>query len=126
MVRVGWGDKLLWFSVYVLGWITGGAILYFLAGSISEVSLTFLPACWGFVALSGVISTLSFFLPSGLGIREVSLSLLLSSYIPLPVAIALSILFRIWILTWETILLFLLWGTIKSRFWEKPFVFFSK
>ena len=119
IVRVGWRDKLLWFSVYVLGWIAGGAILYFLAGSVSEVSLSLLPACWGFVALSGVLSTLSFFLPSGLGVREVSLSLLLSSYIPLPVAIALSVLFRIWILIWETALLFLLWGVIKSRVWEK-------
>jgi len=101
--------------VYLLGWLAGGSILYFLAGAVSVVSVSLLPACWGFVALSGVISALTFFLPGGVGAREVSLSLLLSYYIPLPVAIALAVLFRVWILVGETVLLVIFWGIARSR-----------
>jgi uncharacterized membrane protein YbhN (UPF0104 family) len=118
IIPVNWRDRALWFAVYLLGWLAGGAILYFLAGAVSSVSPALLPACWGFVALSGIISTLTFFLPGGVGVREVSLSLLLSSYIPLPVAVALAVLFRIWILVGETILLTLFWSVTKSRLWE--------
>lgn len=115
IIQVGWRTKVLWFSVYLLGWLAGGAILYFLAGAVSAVSVSLLPACWGFVALSGVISALTFFLPGGVGAREVSLSLLLSYYIPLPVAVALSVLFRVWILVGETVLLVIFWGIARGR-----------
>jgi hypothetical protein len=116
--QIGKRDKVLWFTVYSLGWLAGGSILYFLARAVSPVSLSLLPACWGFVALSGVIGAMAFFLPGGMGAREVSLSLLLSSYIPLPVAIALALLFRVWILVGETVLLALLWSATKSRLWD--------
>jgi len=115
IIEVSWRAKALWFGVYLLGWLAGGAILYFLARAVSAVTISLLPACWGFVALSGVISALTFFLPGGVGAREVSLSLLLSYYIPLPVAVALSLLFRVWILVGETILLVILWGIARSR-----------
>jgi hypothetical protein len=119
VIQLEWRDKLLWFCVYLAGWLTGGSILYFLAKSVSSVSLTFLPACWGFVALSGVISVVSFFLPGGAGVREISLSLLLSSYIPLYVAIALALLFRVWILLGETILLIVVWSASNSTLWDR-------
>lgn len=117
IVQVSWRDKMLWFIVYLLGWLAGGLILYFLAGAVSVVSLSLLPACWGFVALSGIVSAMAFFLPGGAGARDVSLSLLLSSYVPLPVAIALALLFRVWILVGETVLLTLFWGATRSRLW---------
>lgn len=119
VVQLKWWDKLLWFGVYFLGWLTGGSILYFLTKSVSSASLALLPACWGFVALSGVISVVSFFLPGGAGVREISLSLLLSSYVPLSVAIALAVLFRIWILLGETVLLVSLWGATRSKLWDR-------
>ena len=118
LIPVSWRNKALWLTVYLLGWLAGGAILYFLAGAVSSVSLSLLPACWGFVALSGIVSTLAFFLPGGVGAREVSLSLLLSSYVPLSVAIALALLFRVWILVGETILLIFFWSVTKSRLWD--------
>jgi uncharacterized membrane protein YbhN (UPF0104 family) len=119
VIQLEWRDKLLWFFVYLAGWLTGGSILYFLAKSVSSVSLALLPACWGFVALSGVVSVVSFFLPGGAGVREISLSLLLSSYIPLYVAIALALLFRVWILLGETILLIFVWSASKSTLWDR-------
>ena len=114
--QVHWHNKALWLFIYLLGWLAGGGILYFLTGSVSSISLDFLPACWGFVALSGVVSTLAFFLPGGIGVREISLSLLLSSYVPLSVAIMLALLFRVWTLVGETILLAAFWSVSKSRF----------
>jgi hypothetical protein len=119
VIQLEWRDKALWFFVYLLGWLTGGSILYLLAKSVSTIPLALLPACWGFVALSGVISVISFFLPGGAGVREISLSLLLSSYIPLSVAIALSLLFRVWILLGETILLILVWSASTSKLWDR-------
>jgi glycosyltransferase 2 family protein len=118
IVQVDWSVKTFWFIIYFLGGLAGGSILYFLTKAVSSATpSSLLPVCWGFVALSGAISSLTFFLPSGAGVREVSLSLLLSSYVPLPVAIALSLLFRVWILVGETILLVLLWSAIKGYSW---------
>lgn len=116
IIQIDWRSKALWFGVYLLGWLAGGSILFFLIGAVSFVSLELLPACWGFVALSSVISILTFFLPGGIGAREVSLSLLLGAYMPISVAVSLALLFRIWILVGETILLIVVWSVIQSRF----------
>jgi glycosyltransferase 2 family protein len=116
IVKVAWEHKLLWFMIYVIGWLAGGLMMYFLAKSLlSSVSLSFLPACWGFVALSGVVSAFAFFLPGGIGIREISLSLLFEKYLPLSVAMMLSILFRVWILVGETLLLVIFWAISKRN-----------
>ncbi len=117
LVQVSSGNKALWIGIYLLGWIAGGSILYFLMGAVSPVSLSLLPICWGFVALSGVISVFAFFLPGGVGIREISLALLLSDYIPWSVAVALALLFRVWIMVGETALLILFWSMTQSRLW---------
>lgn len=56
--------------------------------------------------------------PSGLGVREGMMSLMLSSFIVTPLAIAISFLSRVWITVFELIMLFI--GAIFGR--SKPSV----
>jgi hypothetical protein len=81
--------------IYSLAWILGGIDLYLLANAIHPVPLEFLPAVIGAWAASGAISLVSSYLIQGLGVAEVTLALLLSTFLPLPVSIAISIFFRI-------------------------------
>jgi uncharacterized membrane protein YbhN (UPF0104 family) len=57
-------------------------------------NLVGLTACF---AVAGALGTLSFFAPSGLGVREGVLALLLSTYVISPVAVLISLLARIWV-----------------------------
>jgi glycosyltransferase 2 family protein len=93
-----------WVGLYSVGWFLGGLILVSLAHAVSSSASPDPLAVVGFVALSGAIGGLLFFLPADTGIREVSLSLLLSSYYPLPIAIAIALLFRAWVVLGEGVL----------------------
>jgi glycosyltransferase 2 family protein len=97
-------STLGWVGLYFVGWLQGGPVLLYLARSLTDAPLPSLPAAVGFVTLAGVVGSLLFFLPADTGIREVSLSLLLSYYVPLPVAIAIAILFRVVLILGEAAL----------------------
>ena len=58
-------------------------------------------ACYAF---SWIIGFLSFLTPSGLGVREGLLSLLLANYVSTPQAILIALLCRVWMLSAETTL----------------------
>lgn len=81
--------------IYGLAWILGGIDLYLLANAVQPVPLELLPAVIGAWAASGAVSFVASYLVQGMGLTEVTLAALLSSYLPLPVAIVISILFRI-------------------------------
>ena len=106
-----------WIALYVLSWCLGGAILYFLISALSPQSWSMLPVCVGLVAASGVLTVLASPLPGGLGIREISLVLLLELYLPTPVAVAGGVLMRLWLLVGEAIvaLLVLLIASGRQR-----------
>jgi len=89
-------DALAWVALYVCAWLLGGLAFYLQANMIFPVPLVHLPAVASFLVISGVISHLAFFIPAGLGIREVSLSLLLSSYVPFGIAVVIALVFRLW------------------------------
>jgi uncharacterized membrane protein YbhN (UPF0104 family) len=50
----------------------------------------------GALAISSTLGLIAIFAPSGLGVREGALVYLLSSIMPTPVAVIISILTRIW------------------------------
>jgi glycosyltransferase 2 family protein len=81
--------------LYCLAWILGGGVLYLLAHGVHPVPLPLLPAVIGVWAASGAVSFIASFLIQGMGVTEVTLAVLLSGYLPLPVAIVISILFRL-------------------------------
>lgn len=89
-------DALAWIMLYACAWLLGGLAFYLQTNMIFPVPLAHLPAVASFLVISGVISHLAFFIPAGLGIREVSLSLLLSYYVPFEIAIVIALIFRLW------------------------------
>jgi uncharacterized membrane protein YbhN (UPF0104 family) len=103
----------LWVGLYVLSWIAGGAILYFLVSSLAPQNWELFPVCVGLVAASGVLAILAGPIPGGLGIREASLVLLLDLYVSIPVAVAGAVLFRLWILVGEALIAFVVFLVAK-------------
>jgi hypothetical protein len=85
---------LSWMVAYAGSWFLGGLILYLLMTGVetSSLSVTESTAIW---AISGGVSMLMIILPSGLGIREVSLALLLQPYASLSIAILVALLIRL-------------------------------
>jgi uncharacterized membrane protein YbhN (UPF0104 family) len=98
--------------LYVPAWILGGLDLYLLANAIYPVALDHLPAVIGAWAATGVVGILASYLVQGLGVTEVTLAVLLSGFLPAPVAIAISIFFRILLTVGEVVwALLLAWFT---------------
>jgi len=106
-----------WFGLYVLSWILGGAILYFLTSALGPQARPLFPVCVGVVAASGVLAILVAPIPGGLGIREISLVLLLQLYVPSPVAVAATVMFRLWLLLGEAAIAFLVFLAARGRTW---------
>ena len=94
-------DSLLWVGLYAANWVAGGLSLYFLTLAIHPLPAAALFDVVGTVALSGALSLIAFFVPGGWGIREVSLTLALRPYLPLPLALAVPLLFRLWLVLGE-------------------------
>lgn len=77
-------------------WVTNGIAFYFFIGSITDVSLAQLPVYIAMNAGAYWIGYISFLTPSGLGFREGALAWMLASFMPMPVAVALSLVTRLW------------------------------
>lgn len=100
---LSWANIGRWLLLYSIAWAWGGTVFHCFAASLFrpvQINLADSIAIW---AAAGVVGALAFFVPAGLGVREVTLSFLLSFYVPLPVAIVLSALFRIFTMTGETL-----------------------
>jgi hypothetical protein len=112
-------DSLTWIALYAFAWLLGGLAFYLQVNMIFPVPLAHLPAMASFLVISGVISHLVFFIPAGLGIREVSLSLLMSSYVPFGIAVVIALIFRLWMTLSEVfwtlaILLVCRWSSVRN------------
>jgi uncharacterized membrane protein YbhN (UPF0104 family) len=107
----------MWLGLYLVSWILGGAILYFLISSLAPQSLTLLPVCVGLVAVSGVLAILASPIPGGLGIREVSVILLLGLYVPSPLAVAGGLLLRLWLIIGEAVIALFVFVAARRRHW---------
>lgn len=111
---LSWRDVSAWTGLYILSWILGGAILYFLICAISPQTGMLFGVCVGLVAISGVLALLVMFIPGELGIREISLVLLLQLYVQSPVAVASAVMFRLWILVGEALVAILVFLVVRG------------
>ena len=90
---------------YSMAWWIGGLMIYWLAYSNpgSQLPLHSAVAVW---TVAGGISTATFFMPAGLGVRELSLAFLLRPFMPVSSAVVIAILMRLVFvigdLTWGT------------------------
>lgn len=98
---------------FFLQFVCGGLVLFFLSRSVVDLTLDLMPVFVGIYAASWLLGYISIFAPSGLGVQEIILATLLSSYMPFPLAVALAILFRISFLSSET--LALVFNLIRKR-----------
>lgn len=91
-------------------WITNGIAFYLFAASITPVPLTQLAAFVAMNAAAYWIGYVSFITPSGLGFREAALALMLAVFFPTPIAIALSLVTRLWSTAGELLGVVTIWG----------------
>lgn len=92
-----YNQVLLILLITILDWIIYIIALYFLIKSFYNINLIQLLIFAGISAISWLAGYLSFITPAGLGIREGTQTLLLSAFVPLPIAIIISLVERVWI-----------------------------
>jgi hypothetical protein len=103
-------EGLSWVLLYGAAWVLGGAIILILSSPSlqSPNALDLFRATWIW-ATAGCISALIIFLPAGLGIRDITLVVLLQPYLPTTNAVVVSILMRLILALGDTI-----WGFLGS------------
>jgi uncharacterized membrane protein YbhN (UPF0104 family) len=97
-VELTWRDLARWAPIYVLTWLSGGLMLYWMTNAIYPLDPSSLLQIVYMWTLSGVVGTLlTTFLPFSIGPREATLTALLSGLVPLPVATTVALLSRVWL-----------------------------
>jgi hypothetical protein len=83
---------LSWAIIYIAIWVVSGTGLFAMARLFTDLAIAHLPATIGVWVLSSLISYVTLLSPSGLGVKELSLTLLLGLFLadPLPLLIALA------------------------------------
>jgi hypothetical protein len=105
-----YGDLLVWLIIYSWVWVGGGLMLYTAINSLYSLPLTCLPAIiWAWI-ISGLVTTLFLLTSAGLGLKELTLSFLLSKVIPFPLAIAAALLIRVCLMLFEIV-----WGLFALK-----------
>lgn len=103
--------------ILTLAWVGGGSLLYVTASAIVPLPLVQLPDVIGSWGAAGAISVTAGLLVQGMGLREVTLAILLSSCMPLSAAAVVSLLFRLLLTVGEFV-----WALIFARlasWWPK-------
>jgi hypothetical protein len=102
-------DIIQLFAVYNLIVLSQGIAFYFFVNAICYVPFNNILGLTGSLAIAGALGTLSVFSPSGLGVREGILALLLTNYVISPMAVLISLLARIWTTLGEIICALFAW-----------------
>jgi len=101
-------------SLYFFGiWIAQIIGFYLLISAIFPVPLFSVFRIASAYALAWMSGSVAIFAPAGLGVREGIMTLLLSSILPTPLAIAISFIARIWVTIFELMIFFV--GLIIRR-----------
>ena len=102
-------DILQLFLMYNAIVLVQGIAFYFFVNGLCYVPLDNLLVLTGSLAVAGALGTLSFFAPSGLGVREGVLALLLSNSVVAPIAVLISLLARLWVTVGEALCALFAW-----------------
>jgi hypothetical protein len=103
--------------IYMVIWLAVGALVFLIAKLIIILDISNLPLFIGAVSITGVLSRIIIFLPTNFGLSEISLSLLLSSIMPMQFSIITALMNRILTTILEIILAItlLMTGFIKHN-----------
>lgn len=100
---IGYSGMIQLFSYYLLLMLIQGIAFYFFVNAICYLPFSTIFGLSASVAAAGALGTLSVFTPSGLGVREGVLALLLANYVVSPVAVLISLLARLWVTMGEIV-----------------------
>ncbi len=103
-VKLSGRRLLLVLAVYVLDWAVGGVILYTLILTIYRLPLNQILWVIGAWGLSGATASIVLVVPSGLGVREITLSFLLGLIVPQGIAPLVAVLARIFFTAIELVM----------------------
>ncbi len=95
---------------YLVIWNLVGAAFFVLLNAVYPLPLAWFPTVVAIYAVSWIAGFLAPFAPSGLGVREGAMILVLGQYLPVPAVTAAAILFRLWLILAE-----LLWAAAATR-----------
>ncbi len=84
-----------WLLLYLAGWAIGGVLLHAILAIFQTPAWEQLPAVIGTWAVAGTASMLTFFLPSGFGVTEVTITALLGRLAPAGVAVLAALSARV-------------------------------
>ena len=98
-----WRNTIIWVAIYMLIWVAGGIVMFSTINFFQALPLHQLLAIIGMWALASSISLAGAITFTSIGVREVSLTLLLTQLMPLPVAIITIIAIRLLWLAGELI-----------------------
>lgn len=85
-----------WSLIQVGGWLTGGLFLFFLAAGVyPDLGWSHLVETITSWTGAGLAAYVTLLVPLGLGLKELTLAYLLSSFLPWPIAVLISLLGRI-------------------------------
>lgn len=102
-IQLAVGDVARFFFHRLGIWILQGLAFAMFVRSVYPVDLVDLPVIAASFVVSWVIGFMSLLTPSGLGVREAVQAGLLALIVPLPVAVALAVLSRIWLIIGEVV-----------------------
>lgn len=100
-IRVSFRNLIKIFLFYLIYWAFFGASFLLFIDSIYHIEFSKIIIITGIFAISFVLGFISIIVPAGLGVREGVLTYLLSSYMPMTMAIIVSLLSRVWIIVVE-------------------------
>lgn len=111
-IEISWGHRVGWLLAYAGVWVVLGSGFYLFVTSVSAIpSGAFWPLV-GICATGYVAGYLAILVPGGLGVREGVYAALLTFYLPGSVAVAVSLLARLWMTTSEVAVA----GGLMARF----------
>ena len=104
-LSLSFNQMLILAGYYSLHWVVTGGAFYLFIRAFYPLELYYIPILCGIYAISFTAGYLAFFMPAGLGVREGAMTILLSLFIPMPVAIGVSLLSRLWLIGVEIVIL---------------------
>ncbi|MCK4504752.1 MAG: flippase-like domain-containing protein [Candidatus Aegiribacteria sp.] len=83
----GFRKILLFIGAYIIAFLLSGFALFLIFNSLSPVSFRYYLIITGIYSIAGLVGLAAFFAPSGIGVREGVLFLILPTFIPKPTVI---------------------------------------
>ncbi len=87
--------------ILMADWVIFGVAVYFLINSFYHIDVSHTLILCGIFAISVITGIASFIVPAGLGVREGVQSYLLGLFLPIPTAILISLIMRVWMTSGE-------------------------